>query len=494
MGGGDLNLKKSWHPGTFRNQEKVWKEERKAADEEKKLQQLRKELEEERQIQELQRIQEQAGGKKRSDRLDWMYQAAPTGGQKDEKALEDFLLGKRRVDEILNKRDGGAKALSRESDAFMNQPSKANSIRDIQAKVREDPLLAIKRQEQSSMELLMKNPIRMRQLKESREGKDSKKKKSKKSKEDKADKIERRRDRSERHGSKRRSSRDGSRASDTDDSRDDRIGRSSRKHHRHSDPHDKRSPDRTFRKQDDAYSSKTHYSHGQRHSQRRLSASRSPSPDARRPPRESRRRSRSRSMSPQSSRRRSRSPPYHHASSRSSRRDQSRSPSARTNRSRSRNRSRSPSRYPIRPHSPVSDRYRGRYLSPSRTSHGHDGPKTKQSPLRRPNSGHSGPTPAPREQKHAEEEANHRAALAEERERRLKAMTEDASADALARKARLAEIAEIEANQDAEDEAKRQSVSKGGQAAFLKSAQKSAYDGMSLADRVQRGRATLQSV
>ncbi|KAF9397594.1 RNA-splicing factor, partial [Podila epigama] len=207
----------SWHPGTFRNQEKVWKEERKAADEEKKLQQLRKELEEERQIQELQRIQEAAGGKKRNDRLDWMYQAAPAAGARDEKDLEDYLLGKKRVDDILNKRDSSAQALSRDSDAFLNRPSKANSVKDIQAKIREDPLLAIKRREQASLEAVMKNPIRLRQLqemKDKKEGKgkkeskdkdkDKKKKKSKKSKDDKADRDEKRSgDRSERHDSHR---------------------------------------------------------------------------------------------------------------------------------------------------------------------------------------------------------------------------------------------------------------------------------------------------
>lgn len=73
-------------------------------------------------------------------------------------------------------------------------------------------------------------------------------------------------------------------------------------------------------------------------------------------------------------------------------------------------------------------------------------------------------------------------------------MTDDASAEEESRKARLAEVREEEAKLDAEDEAKRAAASKGGQASFLKSAQKSAYSNMSLADRVQRGRATLQSV
>ncbi|KAF9194038.1 RNA-splicing factor [Haplosporangium sp. Z 767] len=377
MGGGDLNLKKSWHPATFRNQERVWKEERKAADEEKKLQQLRKELEEERQIQELQRIQEQAGGKKRNDRLDWMYQAAPTAGAKDEKDLEDYLLGKKRVDDILSKKDAGLKALSRDSDSFMNNASKANSVRDIQAKVREDPLLAIKKREQASMEALMKNPIKMRQLRESKEPKKDKKdkKKSKKHKEDKADREERRKERSERKSSsssKRRRSSSRDRRSDVSDSR---------------------------------------------------SRSRSPRP---------------------------------------------------LKRSRSGSRSISPQRSSTRPRSPAYGRHNHRE-------------KERAAPLP--------PTQKKRQEDHHDPEAEERrkAEIAEERARRLKAMTDDANAEELARKARLAQISEMERKEEAEDEAKRSKASsRDGQAGFLKSAQKSAYSDMTLADRVQRSRATLQ--
>ncbi|KAI9494909.1 hypothetical protein BDB00DRAFT_786759 [Zychaea mexicana] len=102
MGGGDLNLKKSWHPATLKNQERVWKEERKHSDEQKKIEQMKKELMEERQLQELQQLQEQAGSKQRSDRLDWMY-AAPNsssaGGNQDD--MEAFLLGKKSVDQLI---------------------------------------------------------------------------------------------------------------------------------------------------------------------------------------------------------------------------------------------------------------------------------------------------------------------------------------------------------------------------------------------------------
>ncbi|KAI9248308.1 hypothetical protein BDA99DRAFT_233298 [Phascolomyces articulosus] len=102
MGGGDLNLKKSWHPATLKNQERVWKEERKHAEEQRKIEQMKKELMEERQLQELQQLQEQAGQKQRSDRLDWMY-ASPnqSGGAGNKDEMEQYLLGKKSVDDLI---------------------------------------------------------------------------------------------------------------------------------------------------------------------------------------------------------------------------------------------------------------------------------------------------------------------------------------------------------------------------------------------------------
>ncbi|XP_075027647.1 pre-mRNA-splicing factor CWC25 homolog isoform X2 [Calonectris borealis] len=57
MGGGDLNLKKSWHPQTLRNVEKVWKAEQKHEAERKKIE----ELQEQRAPEETQRRAEHCG-------------------------------------------------------------------------------------------------------------------------------------------------------------------------------------------------------------------------------------------------------------------------------------------------------------------------------------------------------------------------------------------------------------------------------------------------
>lgn len=48
-------MKKSWHPQTIHNIEKVWKAEQKAEAEAKKIEQLQRELHEERQREEMQR-------------------------------------------------------------------------------------------------------------------------------------------------------------------------------------------------------------------------------------------------------------------------------------------------------------------------------------------------------------------------------------------------------------------------------------------------------
>ena len=70
-------------------------------EEKKKLDQLRKEKEEERQLQELQRLQEEQTGKKRQEKLDWMYATPATGTSANSNDLEDYLLGKKRVDKLL---------------------------------------------------------------------------------------------------------------------------------------------------------------------------------------------------------------------------------------------------------------------------------------------------------------------------------------------------------------------------------------------------------
>lgn len=92
---GNLNLKKSWHPGLKKNQEAVWKKEQAALEERKKIQEKRKEIQREREQAELQALQDQASGKQTtSRRMEWMYNTASTKEAQD----EEYLLGKRKID------------------------------------------------------------------------------------------------------------------------------------------------------------------------------------------------------------------------------------------------------------------------------------------------------------------------------------------------------------------------------------------------------------
>ncbi|KAF7784994.1 hypothetical protein Agabi119p4_1159 [Agaricus bisporus var. burnettii] len=199
MGGGDLNMKKSWHPLLLKNQERVWLEEKKALEEKKKLDQLRKEKEEERQLQELQRLQEEQTGKKRQEKLEWMYSTPATGNSQNPNDLEDYLLGKKRVDKMLTA-DENAKlgASHRNFIAVQN----ANTVRDISAKIREDPLLAIKQQEQAAYQALLANPLRLWAMQERNGIKPEKDKKERK-----REKEERKRLKAERKYRRERSSR-----------------------------------------------------------------------------------------------------------------------------------------------------------------------------------------------------------------------------------------------------------------------------------------------
>ncbi|KAF4937418.1 Pre-mRNA-splicing factor CWC25 [Colletotrichum fructicola] len=161
--GGDLNLKKSFHPSLLKNQAKVWEEEKKALEERKKTQQRINELKEERAREELQKKLEAAGHTKKVDRVEFLY-SGPTDGQTGTtEERESYLLGKRRIDNLLKGTEHKNLEKQAGQESFMALQT-ANTARDTAAKVREDPLLAIKRQEQAAYEAMMNDPIKRRQL------------------------------------------------------------------------------------------------------------------------------------------------------------------------------------------------------------------------------------------------------------------------------------------------------------------------------------------
>ncbi len=282
--GGDLNLKKSWHPLLMSNQRRVWEEEQKALDERKRIEQMMKERQEERNLQEIQEMQEAAGGTRRAQRVEWMYSGPSAGQQGTTEEMEGYLLGKRRIDGLIKGTENQKLKKEATEESFMALQN-ANTARDTAAKIREDPMLAIKQKEQAAYETLMNDPVsRRRLLKEA--GQDIKPKDKKRH--EHRHRHHHHRDRDDRHRSRH--------------DRDHRDHHSSRKR-RYSGEDDREEPRTKRRVTED------------RNYHRRRSdspySSRSPSPYRRRrsPSPYSNRRSRSPSRY---SRRRSRSPPRHY--------------------------------------------------------------------------------------------------------------------------------------------------------------------------------------
>ena len=161
--GGDLNLKKSWHPVLLSNQRRLWEEEKKALDERKRVEQMLKERQEERNVQEIQEMQEAAGGTKRLNRVEWMYSGPAAGQSGTTEEMEGYLLGKRRIDGLIKGTENKKLEKGATEESFMGRQN-ANTVRDTASKIREDPMLAIKKQEQAAYRALMNDPVRQRLL------------------------------------------------------------------------------------------------------------------------------------------------------------------------------------------------------------------------------------------------------------------------------------------------------------------------------------------
>ncbi|KAM6174526.1 pre-mRNA-splicing factor CWC25 homolog [Erethizon dorsatum] len=185
MGGGDLNLKKSWHPQTLRNVEKVWKAEQKHEAERKKIEELQRELREERAREEMQRYAEDVGAvKKKEEKLDWMYQGP--GGMVNR---DEYLLGRpidKYVFEKMEEKEAGCSSETGLLPGSIFAPAGANSLLDMASKIREDPLFIIRKKEEEKKREVLNNPVKMKKIKEllqmSLEKKEKKKKKEKRKK------------------------------------------------------------------------------------------------------------------------------------------------------------------------------------------------------------------------------------------------------------------------------------------------------------------------
>ncbi|XP_068976338.1 pre-mRNA-splicing factor CWC25 homolog isoform X1 [Bombus flavifrons] len=193
MGGGDLNLKKSWHPSTMKNIEKVWKAEQQQSQEKKKIAELKKEIEMEKDREDMKKYAMEQGviEKKDDKKLDWMYK-----GPNQLVNREEYLLG-RPIDKSFEQ------MVQTEKDNELNQAPRnhvehecippslrffsGNEQVDLARKMQEDPLYAIKKKEMETRNQLLKNPVKLKQLRQLLEQQSKKSKSEKKKKKNKQD-------------------------------------------------------------------------------------------------------------------------------------------------------------------------------------------------------------------------------------------------------------------------------------------------------------------
>ncbi|XP_034544586.1 pre-mRNA-splicing factor CWC25 homolog [Notolabrus celidotus] len=234
MGGGDLNLKKSWHPQTMKNIERVWKAEQKYEAERKKIEELQKELKDERAREEMTKYAEDSGAiKKKDDRLDWMYQG-PAG----QVSRDEYLLGRpvdKQITDQYEEPESGPSAETGLLPGSIFNPSTPASNLDLAAKIREDPLFEIRKREEEKKREVLSNPVKMKRIKEmlrmNLDKKDKKKKRKKDKKEKKGDK-DRRKDKKHKRRSSSSSSEEEDEKKYRSHSRDDSAAdNKSRSHH-----------------------------------------------------------------------------------------------------------------------------------------------------------------------------------------------------------------------------------------------------------------------
>ncbi|KAG6460882.1 pre-mRNA-splicing factor CWC25 homolog [Manduca sexta] len=166
MGGGDLNSKKSWHPNTMKNQERVWKAEQAAAEEKKRIVELQRERAEERDRTELNNMIKQNAAANMDDRLHWMYDKPDKKEQQ-----EEYLLGK-----AIDKKSDYSDKLEAEAipavarrvvgSSMLSAVGAGDSQVDLVRKIREDPLLLIKERERAARAALLNNPLQRRKIAE----------------------------------------------------------------------------------------------------------------------------------------------------------------------------------------------------------------------------------------------------------------------------------------------------------------------------------------
>lgn len=168
-------MKKSWHPSKLKNQERVWKAEQTKKAEDKKLNDLRKEIEDERNREQYKEIAKKSGLIKDdgdgNNKLNWMYKSGS-----DLVNREDYLMGKsidKNFEQLQAQEKAGASSshqknhVEHEVIPFSIRDYKnfaSNEQVDLQRKLVEDPLMAIKQKEIEIRRKILENPVKLKEL------------------------------------------------------------------------------------------------------------------------------------------------------------------------------------------------------------------------------------------------------------------------------------------------------------------------------------------
>ena len=134
--GRNLNMKKSWHPLSRQNLEKMMIESQKKKEEDRKIKELEKEIKLQKQQEEWDELQ----GKKK-DRVDFLYAGHSMGEDK-----EDYLLGKVTVSELVDKQQQHRKDNDDDDDI--------PNLSRMQSKIKHDPLYQMKKSQLSKIKNL----------------------------------------------------------------------------------------------------------------------------------------------------------------------------------------------------------------------------------------------------------------------------------------------------------------------------------------------------
>ncbi|XP_039306963.1 pre-mRNA-splicing factor CWC25 homolog isoform X2 [Solenopsis invicta] len=172
----------------MKNMEKVRKAEQQNDQENKRIAELKKEIEIEKDLEDIKKYAVEQGviEKKDDKKLDWMYK-----GPKQMINREEYLLG-RPVDKAFEQMQQAEKdvELNRMPKNHVEYECIPPSLRffsgneqvDLARKIQEDPLYAIKKKEIETRNQLLKNPVKLKQLKELLEQQSCKDKSEKKKK------------------------------------------------------------------------------------------------------------------------------------------------------------------------------------------------------------------------------------------------------------------------------------------------------------------------